>query len=32
MQSAFEFGTIYINGIEVGKTGDIEWQKHPKIP
>jgi quercetin dioxygenase-like cupin family protein len=30
-ETAFEMGTIYINGVEFNKTGNIEWQKHPKF-
>jgi quercetin dioxygenase-like cupin family protein len=29
--TAFELGTIYINGAELNKTDNIEWQKHPKF-
>jgi quercetin dioxygenase-like cupin family protein len=30
-KTAFELGTIYINGVELKKTDSIEWQKHPKF-
>jgi quercetin dioxygenase-like cupin family protein len=30
-KTAFESGTIYINGVELNKTDNIEWQKHPKF-
>jgi len=30
-KTAFESGTVYINGAELNKTGNIEWQKHPKF-
>jgi len=30
-KTVFELGTIYINGIELRKTDNIEWQKHPKF-
>ena len=30
-KTAFELGTIYINGVEFNKTESIEWQKHPKF-
>jgi quercetin dioxygenase-like cupin family protein len=30
-KTVFELGTIYINGMELNKTDNIEWQKHPKF-
>ena len=30
-KTAFELGTIYINGVELNKTDNIEWQKHSKF-
>ncbi|MDR0286731.1 MAG: cupin domain-containing protein [Clostridiales bacterium] len=30
-KTAFELGTVYINGVELNKTDNIEWQKHPKF-
>jgi quercetin dioxygenase-like cupin family protein len=30
-KTAFELGTIYINGVEFKKTDGIEWQKHQKF-
>ena len=30
-KTAFELGAIYINGVELNKTDNIEWQKHPKF-
>jgi len=30
-KTAFETGNIYINGVELNKTDNIEWQKHPKF-
>jgi len=30
-KTVFELGTIYINGVELNKTENIEWQKHPKF-
>ena len=30
-KTAFELGTIYTNGVELNKTDNIEWQKHPKF-
>jgi quercetin dioxygenase-like cupin family protein len=30
-KTVFELGTIYVNGLELNKTNNIEWQKHPKF-
>jgi quercetin dioxygenase-like cupin family protein len=30
-KTAFELGIIYVNGGELNKTANIEWQKHPKF-
>jgi quercetin dioxygenase-like cupin family protein len=30
-KTAFELGIVYVNGVELNKTDDIEWQKHPKF-
>ena len=30
-ETVFELGTIYINGFELNKTDNIEWQKHLKF-
>lgn len=30
-KTVFEWGTIYVNGIELNKAENIEWQKHPKF-
>ena len=30
-KTAFESGTIYVNGVEINKTDIIDWQKHPKF-
>ena len=30
-KTVFESGSIYINGVELNKIENIEWQKHPKF-
>jgi quercetin dioxygenase-like cupin family protein len=30
-KTVFELGIIYVNGVELNKTDNIEWQKHPKF-
>ena len=30
-KTMFEFETIYVNGIELNRVDNIEWQKHPKF-
>jgi quercetin dioxygenase-like cupin family protein len=30
-KTVFETGSVYINGVELNKTYNIEWQKHPKF-
>jgi quercetin dioxygenase-like cupin family protein len=30
-KTMFENGVIYINGVELNKVSDCQWQKHPKF-